>query len=188
MNHRLLTVWVAGVVLVTTLPSVGCRRRPQELPIVVSVTGDNTIEWNDLHGPLRGEVPWVLRTDAMGPGTYLLVDTPDGSTCARQVAFQVVAGGVTRYTVTLVSDLHGKVSWRIRTEAGKRMRLFTCTPRLGDDSRRECLRGGIPKPLFGELVGDFSAELVDGSPATEVRSVRFDRDGECGSLAPVERE
>jgi hypothetical protein len=149
----------------------------------VSVTGDNTIEWNDLHGPLRGEVPWVLRTDAMGPGTYLLVDTPDGSTCARQVTFQVLAGDVTRYTVSFVSDLHGKVSWRVTTESGKRMRLFTCSPRSGEDSRRECLRGGIPKPLFGKLDGGFSAQLVDGTSATEVRTVRFVRGDACAASA-----
>jgi len=43
--------------------------------------------------------------------------------------------------------------------------------------------GGIPKPLFGELVGGFSAELEGGSQVEGVRAVRFEHAFPCGSDA-----
>jgi hypothetical protein len=59
------------------------------------------------------------------------------------------------------------------------MKLFRCDPRPADDSRNECFNGGIPKPLFGELVGGFTAELFDGTPADSPRAVRFERGFPC---------
>jgi hypothetical protein len=170
---------VASAVLGMTIASSGCTK-PQELPVVVSPHADGkTLEWWDAHGPLRGEVPWVLRTDVLGPDTFLVVETADGNACAKRVSFRVLAAGTTEYTVTLVSDLRGKVSWRVTYGAGKRMKLFSCGPRPADDPRRNCINGGIPKPLFGELVGGISAELVDGEIEDAVRAVRFERDFPC---------
>lgn len=61
------------------------------------------------------------------------------------------------------------------------MKLFPCTPRPADDPRQECLKGGVPKPLFGELVGDISAEVVGGTVEAGVRAVRFERGFPCGA-------
>jgi len=184
-----------GALIVTaalwmTIVSPGCKR-PQELPVVVSPgSDDNRLQWRDAHGPLRGEVPWVLRTDVLGPDTYLVVETADGDRCARTVSFRVVAAGVTEYTVTLVSDLRGKVSWRVTYGAGKRLKIFTCSPRLADDSLQSCIAGGIPRPLFGELDGDISAEIVGGAFEEGVRAVRFERGFPCdaGAIETVDEE
>ena len=158
------------------------RQQPQELPVVVSPTADSgTLQWQDAHGPLRGEVPWVLRTDLLGPDTFLVAETAAGDTCAQKVTFHVLAAGVTDYTVTLVSDLRGRVSWRVTHGNDERMKLFTCTPRSADEQPDECLKGGIPKPLFGELVGGISAELVGGTLEEGVRAVRFERGFPCDS-------
>jgi hypothetical protein len=171
---------VVAAVLLMTIASMGCKR-PQELPVVVSRAADgNTLEWRDAYGPLRGEVPWVLRTDVLGPDTFLVVETEGGDRCARVVSFRVLAAGVTEYTVTLTSDLHGNVSWRVTYGAGKRVKLFSCSPRPADDPRQDCISGGIPKPLFGELVGGISADLVGGEIEEGVRAVRFERGFPCG--------
>ena len=176
MNPRRILA-VAGVLWVTLLAG-GCRR-PQELPVVVSVTPEGaTLHWQDARGPLRGEVPWVLRTDLLGPETYLVVGTADGDRCARRVSFRVLAGGATEYGVTLVSDLGGRVSWRVVAGGDRRIKLFTCAPRPADDPRQECLAGGIPKPLLGELIGSISAELEGGALA-EATSLRFERALPC---------
>jgi hypothetical protein len=115
----------------------------------------------------------------MGPDTFLVVETDAGEMCAQKVWFHVLAGGTTEYTVTLASDLHGRVSWRVTHGNERRMKLFTCTPRPADDPRQECLNGGIPKPLFGELVGGISAGLVGGTLEKGVRAVRFEREFPC---------
>ena len=178
------TKLLVSAVLWMAIVSPGCTR-PQELPVVVSPAADgNRLEWRDAHGPLRGEVPWVLRTDVLGPDTFLVVETADGDRCASTVSFRVLAAGVTEYTVTLVSDLRGKVSWRVAYGADKTMKLFTCSPRPADDPRRNCIRGGIPKPLFGELVGAISAELPGGEIEEEVRAVRFERGFPCDAGTP----
>jgi hypothetical protein len=176
-------VVIAGAVCLVTL---ACGRQgPQELPVVVSPTADDgNLQWRDPHGPLRGEVPWVLRTDLLGPDTFLVVETDSGDVCAQTVSFRVLAAGVTEYTVTLASDLRGRVSWRVTYGNGKRMKIFSCSPRPADDPRQECLKGGIPKPLFGELVGAFSAELVGGAPVQGARTLRFERGFPCESAVP----
>jgi len=171
------------------LSILGCGRdQPQELPVVVSPAADSgVLQWRDAHGPLRGEVPWVLRTDLLGPDTYLVAETAAGDRCARKVTFQVLAGGKIEYTVTLVSDLRGRVKWRVISGGGKRMKLFTCTPRPADDPRQECLKGGVPKPLlFGELVQGISAELAGGAVEEDIRAVRFERAFPCGAASPDE--
>jgi len=170
---------VVAAVLWMTIVSPGCKR-PQELPVVVSrAAGSRNLEWRDAHGPLRGEVPWVLRTDVLGPDTFLVVETADGDKCAKRVSFRVLAAGTTEYTVTLVSDLSGGVSWRVTYGAGRRLKLFSCSPRPADDPRQNCIYGGIPKPLFGELVGDISAELVGGEIDDACLALRFERGYAC---------
>jgi hypothetical protein len=179
---------VVSAALWMTVAAPGCKR-PQELPVVVSAGPDsNRLQWRDVNGPLRGEVPWVLRTDLLGPDTYLVVETADGARCAREVSFRVLAAGVTEYTVTLVSDLRGRVSWRVDYGAGQSIRLFTCSPRPADDPRQGCIRGRIPKPLFGELVGEMSVELAGGSLVQGVRVLRFERGFACdaGAVDPVD--
>lgn len=174
----LLAIMVSAV-LGITIPVSGCRGRPQDLPVVVSADEDAKLQWLDPHGPLKGEVPWVLRTDLLGPDTFLVVETADGDRCARTVSFPVLAAGVTEYEVYLVSDLHGRVSWQVTSGGGHHMKLFTCSPRPAENRRRECLRGGIPKPLFGELVGSFSAELVGGTFDDSARALRFENGFLC---------
>ena len=182
--HPWRGAWITVAVLWMTIPSSGCHRKPQDLPVVVSVATDGgRLQWRDAHGPLRGEVPWVVRSDVRGPDTSLVVETADGDRCARTVSFHVLAGGATEYAVTLVSTLHGKVSWRVNYGEGKEMKLFTCRPRPADDRRQECIRGGIPLPLFGELVGGISAELAGGAVEEGVRAVRFERAFPCDSGA-----
>ena len=170
---------VVAAVLLMTIVSSGCTK-PQELPVVVSPAADGkALEWRDAYGPLRGEVPWVLRTDVLGPDTFLVVETADGDKCAKRVSFRVLAAGTTEYTVTLVSDLRGVVSWRVTYGVGKRVKIFSCSPRPADDPRQNCIRGGIPKPLFGELVGAISAELVGGEIQEAVRALRFESGFPC---------
>ena len=147
--------------------------------VVSRAAGSRNLEWRDAHGPLRGEVPWVLRTDVLGPDTFLVVETADGDKCAKRVSFRVLAAGTTEYTVTLVSDLSGGVSWRVTYGAGRRLKLFSCSPRPADDPRQNCIYGGIPKPLFGELVGDISAELVGGEIVDACLALRFERGYAC---------
>lgn len=165
------------------LATLACgRQQHQALPVVVSpATDTKVLQWRDAHGPLCGEVPWVLRTDLLGPDTYLVAETAAGDRCAREVFFQVLAGGEINYTVTLTSDQRGRVKWRVLTEGGKRMKLFTCTPRPADDPLQGCLKGGIPKPLFSELVGGISAELVGGTVEEGIRAVRFERGSPCAT-------
>lgn len=162
-----------ALVLAAAIVMFGCDRA-QELPVVVSrAAGSGRLEWRDAHGPLRGEVPWVLRTDVLGPETFLVVETDDGEKCAESVSFRVLAGGVTEYTVRLVSDLDGNVSWRVTYGTNKKLKLFTCRPRPADDPRQGCVRGGIPKPLFGELVGDMTARLAGGELVEGIGTLRF---------------
>jgi len=179
-NTKLHLLLVLSSALWTVVAAQGCTKSPQELPVVIATEADSTrLQWRDAHGPLRGEVPWILRTDLLGPDTYLVIETPDGDRCAKSVSFEVLAEGVTQYHVNLVSDLHGRVSWAVVSGGGHRMKLFRCDPRPADDSRNECFNGGIPKPLFGELVGGFTAELFDGTPADSPRAVRFERGFQC---------
>ena len=175
--------WRGAPVLATVvwvmIVAIGCDR-PQELPVVASRSADgDRLQWRDAHGPLRGEVPWVLRTDVLGPDTFLVVETDDGVKCARSVSFRVLAGGTTEYAVRLVSDLRGNVSWRVTHGANKKLKLFTCRPRPAEDPRQACIKGGIPKPLFGKLVGDISAELADGGGEIQARELRFERGFPC---------
>jgi len=188
MRWRRPLVFVA--VFAATIMANGCDR-PQDLPVVVSRAPESErLQWRDAYGPLRGEVPWVLRTDVLGPDTFLVVETDDGETCAESVSFRVLAGGVTEYTVRLVSDLSGNVSWRITYGANKKLKLFTCRPRPADDPRQGCIRGGIPKPLFGELIGDMTAELVNGGGVVQARELRFEQGFPCGGEASgtIDRE
>lgn len=177
MTPRVALVMTAAL----CVAALACgRQQPQELPVVVSpAAGDGTLQWQDALGPLRGEVPWVLRTDVVGPGTFLVAETAAGDRCAKKVTFHVLAGGETDYTVTLVSNLRGHVSWRVTYGNGRRMKLFSCTPRPAEEPRQECLNGGIPKPLFGELVGGITAELVGGTVEEGVRAVRFESGFPC---------
>lgn len=165
------------------LATLACgRQQPQELPVVVSPAADSgVLQWRDAHGSLRGEVPWVLRTDLLGPNTYLVVETDEGDRCAQNVTFHVLAGGEIEYKVTLASDLSGHVKWRVTSGGGKRLKLFTCTPRPANDPRQQCLNGGIPKPLLGELVGSITAELVEGTVEEGVRAVRFEHGFPCAT-------
>ncbi len=170
---------VVAAVLLMTIVLPGCAK-PQELPVVVSPAADGKeLEWRDAYGPLRGEVPWVVRTDVLGPDTFLVAETAAGDKCAKRVSFRVLAAGTTEYTVTLVSDLRGAVSWRVTYGAGRRVKLFSCSPRPGDDPGQNCIYGGIPKPLFGELVGDISAELVGGEIDDACLALRFERGSPC---------
>jgi hypothetical protein len=121
----------------------------------------------------------VLRTDVLGPDTFLVVETAAGDVCAQRVSFRVLAAGATEYEVSLVSDLHGTVSWRVGYGGDKHVKLFTCEPRPAADPPKECIKGGIPKPLFGELVGSFSAELAGGGSAGDIQAVRFERGFLC---------
>lgn len=167
------TTWLA-------LAPLGCERSPQDLPVTVSADGAaRGLEWRDAHGVLDGEVPWVVRSDLRGPDTALVVTTPDGDACARSVSFRVLAAGTTEYRVSLDSDLRGAVSWRVGYGEGGHMKLFGCDPRPAAEPRRGCLHGGIPKPLMGELVGDVSAELADGTRLDGLRTFRFERGVEC---------
>jgi len=174
--------WRRALVLVAAIVMFGCDGA-QELPVVVSrAAGSDRLEWRDAHGPLRGEVPWVLRTDVLGPDTFLVVETDDGEKCAESVSFRVLAGGVTEYTVRLVSDLRGNVSWRITYGANKKLKLFTCRPRPADDPRQGCIRGGIPKPLFGELLGGMTAEMAGGELIEGFTTLRFERGFPCAAV------
>ncbi|MCU0305751.1 MAG: hypothetical protein MUC56_17000 [Thermoanaerobaculales bacterium] len=179
------TVVVFSCLAISALASIGCDRPPQELPVIVSADDGGALSWRDPHGELRGEVPWVVRTDIMGPDTFLFVETTDGDVRANDVTFQVLAAGVTEYEVTLVSDLQGTVSWSVVSPDGKKLKLFTCSPRPADDARRECLRGGIPKPLLGDLVGSISAGLTTGERTDDVRAVRFERGSPTTESAPA---
>jgi hypothetical protein len=172
-------VVVAALWLATSV--TGCHEEPQDLPVVVTARAGAKLQWQDPHGPLRGEVPWILRTDLLGPDTYLVAETPDGDRCAKSVSFVVLAGGATEYEVTLESDLHGRVSWTVVSGGGHEMKLFRCDPRPADDSRNECINGGIPKPLFGVLVGGFTAELAGGATERDGHTVRFERGFPCVS-------
>ncbi len=175
-----VTLAVTEVICLVVLACGG--QPPQELPVFVSRIADGrTLQWLDAHGPLRGEVPWILRTDLLGPDTFLVAETAAGDRCAEKVTFHVLAAGETDYMVTLVSDLRGRVSWRVTYGKGRRMKLFTCTPRPAAEPSEECLNGGIPKPLFGELVGGFSAQLAGSTLGEGVRAVRFERNYPCDS-------
>lgn len=152
----------------------GCQP-PQELPVVVAPSAESgRLVWSDPGGPMRGEVPWVVRTDLRGPDTYLVVPTAAGDVCAEEVSFVVLAGGRTEYRVTLVSDLAGRVRWRVGYAKDKKVRLFTCDPRPAEEPRRECLRGGVPRPLTGELAGGFAARTADGAWHEGLSELRFE--------------
>jgi hypothetical protein len=90
------------------------------------------------------------------------------------VTFTVLAAETMEYHVTLVADGAGRVSWKVSYGEGQKMRLFSCDPRPAVDRKNECIHGGVPKPLFGTLVGDIAAELEDGGAASGVRAVRFE--------------
>ena len=90
--------------------------------------------------------------------TYLVADTVDsGRRCVEEVTFRVVPIEGIEYSVNLVSDLRGTVSWNVRYGEGRSVRLSRCTPRRTGDPK-ECLKGGIPKPLFGTLQGMITAK------------------------------
>lgn len=181
--NRLTALVMTGWCCLATL---ACgRQQPQDLPVIVAPAADSGIlQWRDAHGPLRGEVPWVLRADLLGPDTYLVVETAAGDRCAQNVTFHVLAGCEIEYRVTLVGDLNGHVKWRVTSGGGKRLKLFTCAPRPADDPRQECLNGGVPKPLLGELVGSITAELAGGAVEERVRAVRFERGFPCSATTP----
>ncbi len=179
MTTRGVTVLAVGIGI--AVAPAGCRPPPQALPVVVSAPAvGERLEWRDAHGSLRGEVPWVLRTDVRGPDTFLVVATPDGDRCARRVVFRVLTPGDTSYTVTLDSDLRGRVTWDVISGGGQRIRLFSCQPRPAEDEGNACVFGGIPRPLSGPLAGDFVVTLDDGTVVEGARSVRFERGVRCG--------
>jgi hypothetical protein len=179
MTLRGAILLVGGVATVGV--PVGCGLPAQELPVVASATAvGERLEWRDAYGSLRGEVPWVLRSDVRGPDALLMVETPDGDRCARRVTFEVLAPGDTSYTVTLVSDLRGRVAWDVVSGGGQKIRLFSCEPRPAQDERNACVFGGIPRPLSGRLAAVFEVELDDGTAIEGVRSVRFERGSRCG--------
>ncbi len=148
--------------------------------VVTVADGSGALQWRDAHGPLRGEVPWVVRSDLRGPDTLLMVETAAGEARARRVTFTVLAGETTEYDVTLVADGPGRVTWTVGYGEDRKMRLYSCDPRPADDRKNECIHGGVPKPLFGTLVGDISAERVDGRPVSDVRAVRLEHAGPEG--------
>jgi len=173
MTARILWSWI-GIILVSifALACNGEQRRP------VEVTVDPTsqvLRWSDAGGLLEGEVPWVLRRDVLGPDTYLVATTFDSqSECAEEISFRVTPIEGIEYTVTLSSDLQGKVLWDIRYGAGKEVRTFRCTPRP-TDGKEECQRGGIPKPLFGTLTGTITGKLADTGSTKSLESFRFEQ-------------
>jgi len=181
MTVRGVTVRAVGLGI--ALVSAGCRPPPQALPVVVSAPAvGERLDWRDAHGPLRGEVPWVVRTDVRGPETFLVVATSEGDRCARRVVFRVLAPGDTSYTVTLNSDLRGGVTWEVVSGGGQRIRLFSCEPRPAEDEAKACVFGGVPRPLSGRLAADFDVELDDGTSVAGIRSVRIDGGVLCGPL------
>jgi len=182
MTGRGVTVLAVGLGI-AVVPT-GCRPPPQALPVVVAAPSvGERLEWQDAHGPLQGEVPWVVRSDVRGPDTFLVVETPGGDRCAKRVVLRVLAPGDTSYTVTLDSDLRGRVSWGVISGGGQKIRLFSCEPRPAEDERKACVFGGIPRPLSGRLAADFDVELDDGTSIAGIRSVRFDRGVRCRPLS-----
>jgi len=172
MTTRVLWFWT-GIISVVIL-GVACRGE-QGLPVVVSVdSASQHLQWSDAGGLLEGEVPWVLRRDLLGPDTYLVATTFDTRReCAEEISFRVTPIEGIEYTVTLSSDLRGKVWWDIRHGAGKEVRTFRCAPRP-TDGKEKCQRGGIPKPLFGTLTGTITGKLADIGSTKSLESFRFE--------------
>ena len=174
--HRALFLIAA---LSPAILAYGCRAS-QEPPVVMTHDPESGgLRWHDAEGPLIGEIGWTLRTDVLGPDVYLVVETDAGYRCAERVSFQVKPGGA--FDVTRASDLRGRVAWGITDGGGKEIRTFTCVPRPADYPRA-CVKGGIPLPLFGKLVGSLQAQLEAGGAPVPVAGVRFERDPPaCGA-------
>lgn len=172
MTIRLVLSWIGVIVAVMLVLGCGAEQR---LPVVVTVDSTTqNLQWADAGGLLEGEVPWVLRRDLLGPQTYLVATTFDSrSECVEEISFGVTPIDGIEYTVTLVSDLQGKISWDIRYDAGKEVKTFRCTPRPAD-GKEECRRGGIPRPLLGTLVGTITAKVSGSSATRSLESFRFE--------------
>jgi hypothetical protein len=79
------------------------------------------------------------------------------------------------YTVTLVSDLRGRIFWDIRYGAEqKEVKTFRCTPRPTGDNE-ECRRGGIPRPLSGTLVGAITGKVPGSGTIKSLEGFRFEK-------------
>ena len=153
-----------------------CHSDQQRLPVALTVEPTaQGLQWSDDGGSLTGEPSWVLRTDVLGPDTYLVADTVDsGRRCVEEVTFRVVPIEGIEYSVNLVSDLRGTVSWNVRYGEGRSVRLSRCTPRRTGDPK-ECLKGGIPKPLFGTLQGMITAKPAGRDSAVHIERLRFEK-------------
>ncbi len=176
----LRALFLAAAMVMTTL---ACGYPPpQELPVTVTPDPESgRLVWADPEGPLTGEIVWIRRTDVLGPDTYLVAETEGGDQCAERVSFTITAGDVTLYDVVLSSDLAGRVKWSVTYGDGKEVRLLSCPPRPTDDPQA-CLKGGIPRPLFGKLDGTFQAELQGGGAPVAAGGVRFERNPPaCGA-------
>ena len=168
--------------LVLLSPTALFAAGPQTLPVTLEAeSGSNQLVWSDPAGPLSGETPWVLRSDLMGPDTWLSVETSDGgeARCAEAVRFSVLAASKVTFRVELTSDLAGKVRWRVLRGRDHSIRLNPCLPRPSDD-RRACTRGGIPRPLVSQLVGAFEARFEGSQDFVPVTRIRFERSPACG--------
>lgn len=151
----------------------------QRLPVTLKADpASHALIWSDPGGRLDGEVPWVLRRDLLGPKTWIVVDGQNGKArCARALRFRVLAQKRIEYRVEITSDLAGILTWSIRYDKGRNVRLHFCIPGHSRDPGA-CLRGGIPLPLMEPLKGPIEARLAGGNsfvPVTEVRFVNAPR-------------
>lgn len=174
MTIRLLESWVAVAVVAAMVLGCGAEQR---LPVAGTVDSTtHNLQWAEAGGLLEGEVPWVLRRDLLGPETYLVATTFDSrSECVEEISFGVTPVDGIEYTVTLASDLRGKIFWDIRYGAEqKEVKTFRCTPRPSGDNE-ECRRGGIPRPLFGTLTGTVAGKPTGSDSTRSLQSFRFER-------------
>lgn len=160
---------------ISVLSLWGCKHE-QRLPFAVTVDASTReLQWSDAGGSLDPEVPWVLRTDALGPDTYLIAETSSsGRQCVKRVFFRVIPIPGIEVEVRLTSDLEGRISWDVRYSNGKQVTLRGCTPRSTGDPR-ECLGGGIPKTLFGKADGPVRAKPAGGGSTLSIETLRFEQ-------------
>jgi len=154
---------------------------PQALPVTLQVGPESAaLRWSDVGGALDGESAWALRSDLVGPATWLAVEQTAGAEqeCAEAVRFRVLAAGRIEYRVQVASDLAGSLRWSIDYDDRQSITLRSCLPRPSDD-RRACLRGGIPRPLLEPLQGVLEARLQGSGDFVPVQAVRFGRFSEC---------
>jgi len=172
--------WIPSLLL-AAVACAQCATR-QELPVSVQADAvSRELRWSDPAGLLAGEVPWVLRSDLLGPGTWLVVERKAGEreACAKGLRFRMLAQQRIEYRVQVTSDLAGALSWNLGYGDGRTVSLRSCIPRPSQD-RRACLRGGIPKPLMELLQGSLEARLVGADAYIPVQVARFANAPECG--------